>query len=66
MISTVGAAQRKVMRSPFTSEKICATSTLSKHTCVPPQAVTVQTKVQPLAWNIGSVHRYRSSGVMCM
>ena len=27
---------------------------------MPPAAVTVQVKVQPFAWNIGSVHRYRS------
>ena len=28
--------------------------------------MTIHTKVQPLAWNIGSVHRYRSAHVMGM
>ena len=28
-----------------------------RHTCVPPTAVTAHVYVQPLQWNIGSVHR---------
>ena len=32
---------------------------------VAPAAVTIQVNVQPLQWNIGRVHRYRSAGVMC-
>src|SRR5260370_37146010 len=61
-INTVGAAQSMVMRSSLTSAKMRAGSTLLRQTCVAPTAVTVQTNVQPLAWNIGSVHRYLSAG----
>ena len=32
-------------------------SSLGRQTCVAPAAVTVHVNVQPLAWNIGSVHR---------
>src|SRR5260370_25763839 len=63
-ISTVGAAQSMVMRSSLTSAKMRAGSTLRRHTCVAPTAVTVQTNVQPLAWNIGSLHMYLAAGVM--
>ena len=31
---------------------------------MPPTAVTIQVNVQPFAWNIGSVHRYRSAEVI--
>ena len=34
-----------------------AGSTLRRQTCVPPAAVTAHGNVQPLQWNIGSVHR---------
>ena len=33
---------------------------MRRQTWVAAAAVTVQVKVQPFAWNIGSVHRYRS------
>jgi hypothetical protein len=56
-ISTVGAADSQVTRSSRIRAKTSAGSTLRRHTCVPPAAVTVQVKVHPLAWNIGSVHR---------
>ena len=56
-ISTVGAADSQPTRSSRIKEKTSAGSTLRRHTCVPPTAVTVQGKVHPLAWNIGSVHR---------
>ena len=56
-MSTVGAAQSMVMRSSAMSSKTRAGSTLRRHTCAPPTAVTIHAKVQPLAWNIGSVHR---------
>ena len=56
-ISTVGAQQRAVMRSRAIRSKMAAGSTLRRQTCVPPAAVTIQTNVQPLAWNMGSVHR---------
>ncbi len=56
-ISTVGAAQRHVMASSLMSRKAAAGSTLRRHTWRPPMAVTIQVNVQPLAWNIGSVHR---------
>ncbi len=32
--------------------------------CAAPAAVTVHGNVQPLAWNIGSVHKKRSAGVI--
>ncbi len=41
-----------------------AASTLRMHTCAAPAAVTVQVNVHPFAWNMGSVHRYRSPGAM--
>ena len=47
-------------------DEMRAGSTRRRQTWVPPTAVTIQTKVQPLAWNIGSVHRYRSAGVIGM
>ena len=57
-ISTVGAAQSMVIASLRRSAaKIASGSTRRRQTCVPPTAVTIQTKVQPLAWNIGSVQR---------
>ena len=56
-ISTVGAAQSIVTFSRPIRRKIAAGSTLRRQTCVAPAAVTIQTKVQPLAWNIGSVQR---------
>src|ERR1700734_1956069 len=59
-ISTVGAAQRSLAFSSLISWNTAAGSTLRRQTCTPAAAVTVQVKVQPFAWNIGSVHRYRS------
>ena len=56
-ISTVGAAQSIVIRSASMPLEHVRGSTLRRQTCVPPTAVTIQTNVQPLAWNIGSVHR---------
>ena len=46
-----------VIRSLAHAAKIRGGSTRRRHTCVPPTAVTIQVNVQPLAWNIGSVHR---------
>ena len=63
-MSTVGAAHRNVTASSATSRKTAAGSTFRRHTWHPPIAVTIQVKVQPLAWNIGSVHKYRSAGVI--
>ena len=57
-MSTVGAAHRNVMPSPAMSRKTAAGSTFRRHTWHPPTAVTIHVNVQPLAWNIGSVHRY--------
>ena len=48
-ISTVGAAQREVTASRSTSSKISVGSTLRRQTCTEPRAVTVHTKVHPLA-----------------
>ncbi len=56
-ISTVGAAQSRVTLSWAIRGKMRAGSTLGRQMCVPPTAVTIQTKVQPLQWNIGSVHK---------
>jgi len=56
-MSTVGAAHNIVILSFLTLANTPAGSTLRRQTWVPPAAVTIQTKVQPLAWNIGSVHR---------
>ena len=63
-MSTVGAAHIMVTPSSRISPKACTGSTLRRHTWVPPTAVTIHTNVHPLAWNIGSVHRYRSAHVM--
>ena len=54
---TVGAAQSVVTPSSPTSLKIATGSTLRRQTCAHPRAVASHVKVQPLAWNIGSVHR---------
>jgi hypothetical protein len=56
-IKTVGAAQSIVTCSRRIASKTAAGSTLRRHTCAAPAAVTVHTNVQPLAWNIGSVQR---------
>src|SRR5215831_3699411 len=63
-ISTVGAAQSIVTASPAMRSKIATGSIFGRQTWQPPAAVTVQTNVQPLAWNIGSVQRYRSATVI--
>src|SRR5436190_23276620 len=63
-ISTVGAAHSEVIDSSFINRNACTGSTLRRHTCTAPTAVTSHVYVQPLAWNIGSVHRYRSAGVI--
>ena len=61
-ISTVGAAHSMLTRSWLIVANIRAGSTLRRHTCVPPTAVTVHTNVQPLAWNIGmSAHDPRTA-----
>ena len=41
------------------SRNASAGSTVRRQTCAPPTAVTTHVNVQPLAWNMGSVHRYR-------
>src|SRR5215208_5886818 len=56
-ISTVGAAQKIDTCSDAIASNTLVGSTFRKQTCVAPTAVTVHTKVQPFAWNIGSVHR---------
>ena len=57
LISTVGAAQSQLTCSSRIRRKTAAGSGFERQTCVPPAAVTTHTKVQPLAWNIGKVHR---------
>jgi hypothetical protein len=59
-ISTVGAAHSEPTFSFLISAKMVAGSTLRRQMWVPAAAVTVQVYVQPLAWNMGRVHRYRS------
>ena len=44
------------------SSRIFFGSTLRKHTCVAPAAVTAYGKIQPLQWNMGNVQRYTLSG----
>ena len=63
-MSTVGAAQSMVAPSSRMRSNACTGSTLRRHTWAPPTAVTIHTNVQPFAWNIGSVHRYRSAHVI--
>src|SRR5260370_39661174 len=58
-ISTAGAAHSQLTFSSLISPKMVAGSTLRRQMWVPAAAVTVQGEVQPLAWNIGSVHRTR-------
>ena len=57
MISTVGAAHSRVILSSAAILKTVGASNFGRQTCLAPTAVTVHVKVQPLAWNIGSVHR---------
>src|SRR5260370_1092387 len=64
LIRTVGAAQNVDIDSVLIRSKIAFGSTFLRQTCAPPTAVTIQTNVHPFAWNIGSVHRYRSEQVM--
>ncbi len=59
-MSTVGAAHIIVAPSLSINSNTLTGSTFRRQTCAPPTAVTIQVNVQPLAWNIGSVHRYRS------
>src|SRR6202034_1790152 len=60
VISTVGAAHSEPTCSSLIRPKMTPGSTLRRQTWVPAAAVTVQVYVQPFAWNIGSVHKYRS------
>jgi len=57
---TVGAAHSIVTFSRAMLANTEAGSTLRRQTCVAPAAVTIQTNVHPLAWNMGRVQRYRS------
>src|SRR5918993_3761521 len=63
-ISTVGAAHIHVTFSVAARRNTAAGSTFRRQTCFAPAAVTVHVNVHPLAWNIGSVHRYVSAGVI--
>ena len=54
---TTGAPQRCVTPCSPIARSIAPASTRRRQTCVPPSAVTVQGKHQPLQWNIGSVQR---------
>src|SRR2546428_9237202 len=58
MMRTVGAAQKAVASPDLNSLQTSGGSILGMQTLVPPTAATPQVKVQPLQWNIGSVHRY--------
>src|SRR5437867_1456560 len=60
-IRTVGAAHIQVTPSLRTNSNTRDGSTFRRHTWVAPTAVTVQVNVHPFAWNMGRVHRYRSS-----
>ena len=57
MISTVGAAHSRVTFSCAAILNTVGPSNFGRQTCFAPAAVTVHVNVQPLAWNIGSVHR---------
>ena len=54
---TVGAAQNMLMFSLSISSNIDVGLTSRKQIWAAPTAVTIHTKVHPLAWNIGSVQR---------
>ena len=60
VMSTVGAAHSIVTASSRISANARAGSTCRRQMWAPPTAVTTHGNVQPLAWNIGSVQRYRS------
>ena len=49
VMSTVGAAHIQVTSSAAARRNTAAASTLLRHTCLAPTAVTVHVKVQPLA-----------------
>ena len=57
IVITIGAPHMCVTPWRAMAGKISAGSTRRRQTCVPPTAVTAQVYVQPLQWNIGSVHR---------
>src|SRR5829696_5954513 len=64
MINTVGAAHRRVTFSSAATLHTVGPSNFGRQTCFAPAAVTVHVNVQPLAWNIGNVHKYASAGVI--
>src|SRR6188474_3104035 len=64
MINTVGAAHSRVTFSCDATLNTVGPSNFGRQMCLAPAAVTVQVNVQPLAWNIGSVHKYASAGVI--
>src|SRR5215467_14403238 len=61
MINTVGAPQKWVASPALKSFQISGGSTFAMQTPVAPTAAHPQVMVQPLQWNIGSVHRYLES-----
>src|SRR5829696_8036420 len=60
-LSTTGAAQKWETLCSAMVRSTSPGSTLARHTCRPPTAVTAQAKHQPLQWNIGKVQRYTES-----
>src|SRR5438105_11849589 len=63
MIRTVGAPLKWVMASETSSRQTSGGSTCRMHTFLAPAATRAQVWLQPLQWNIGSVHRQADSGV---
>jgi hypothetical protein len=62
MLSTTGAPQRWLTPRPAMVAYTSAASTRRRQTLVPPTTAIPHGKLQPLAWNMGSVHRYVGCG----
>nr|ACR36010.1 unknown [Zea mays] len=62
MLSTTGAPQRWSTPRRAMASYTSAASTRRRHTLVPPTAAIPHGKHHPLAWNMGSVHRYVGRG----
>ena len=58
MVRMIGAPHICVTLAVAMACAIAAGSARRRQTCVPPNAVIVHGKHQPLQWNMGNVHRY--------
>ncbi|BAS91607.1 Os04g0674750 [Oryza sativa Japonica Group] len=62
MLSTTGAPHRWLTPRRAIVSNTSAASTRRRQTLVPPTTAIPHGKLQPLAWNMGSVHRYVGRG----